>query len=74
LNVRYQTPGGNQTAAAPGKVFQFIYERQSGVKSAVRLKIGAPLGYVWTESKSPLFVYEDEDPNGRIILNLTLER
>lgn len=74
LNLRYQTPGGNQARVSSGKRFRFIFERQSGVGGSLKLILGAPLGYVWTESNSPIFVYEDDDPDARVILDLTLRK
>ncbi|MCP6719848.1 MAG: DUF4012 domain-containing protein [Patescibacteria group bacterium] len=74
LNLRYQTPSGNQVRVSSGKRFRFIFERQSGVKSNLRVTLGAPLGYVWSESNSPIFIYEDEDPDARVILDLTLRK
>jgi len=40
----------------------------------LRLKIGAPLGYKWQESNGPVFDYENDDPDGRIMFNLTLAK
>ncbi len=74
LNIRYQTPSSNQSLPAPGKKFRFIFERQSGVKNSLKLNIGAPLGYKWVESANPIFIYENDDPNARIILDLTLTK
>ncbi len=74
LNLRYQTPDGDQIRMSSGRKFRFIFERQSGVKSDLSVTLGAPLGYVWAESNSPIFIYEDEDPDARVILDLTLRK
>lgn len=74
LNLRYQTPASNQSAPQSGKKFRFIFERQSGVKNSLKVSIGAPLGYRWAESDSLIFVYENDDPDARIILDLTLKK
>ncbi|MBI4034046.1 MAG: DUF4012 domain-containing protein [Candidatus Brennerbacteria bacterium] len=74
LNLRYQTPSGSHSAPAPGKKFRFVFERQSGVKNSLKVNIGAPLGYRWAESQSPVFIYEDADPDARVILDLTLTK
>ena len=74
LNLRYQTPSSNQSSPSVGKKFRFIFERQSGVKNSLKVNVGAPLGYKWAESDGPVFVYENADPEGRIILDLTLSK
>lgn len=52
--------------------YAFIYEKQSGVESALDFLIQAPPGYVWKESKGPLFNYVNEHPPARLELTLTL--
>ncbi|MFH0712331.1 MAG: DUF4012 domain-containing protein [Candidatus Jorgensenbacteria bacterium] len=72
LNLRYQTSSNNQSLPVPDKKFRFIFERQSGVKNSLKVTIGAPLGYQWAEAGGPVFIYEDADPDSRIVLDLTL--
>jgi hypothetical protein len=74
LNLRYQIPAANQGLVYSGKVFRFIFEKQSGVKSPLKIKISAPLGYQWAESKSPIYSYENQNPEKRVILDLTLTK
>lgn len=74
LNLRYESKATTPTVLEAGKPFRYIFERQSGVKSSVKITIGAPLGYVWAESQNPIFIYENEDPDARVILDLTLSR
>ncbi|PIR87101.1 MAG: hypothetical protein COU11_02640 [Candidatus Harrisonbacteria bacterium CG10_big_fil_rev_8_21_14_0_10_49_15] len=52
--------------------YQFIFERQSGVLTSFSYSIEAPEGYVWQESGEQTFTYENDDPPGRLILDLTL--
>ncbi len=74
LNIRYQTPSNNQSLPVSGKKFRFIFERQSGVKNSLKVSISAPLGFRWVESGSSFFIYKDADPDGRVILDLTLSK
>ncbi len=74
LNVRYQTSGDDQTAVTAGKVFTFVFDKQSGVNTHIKISISAPLGYTWVESQSPVFSYENENPESRITLHLTLKK
>jgi len=74
LNLRYQVPSRSDFAISSGEVFQFIFERQSGVKSKIVFKVGAPFGYRWAKNQSAVFTYEEDDPDGLVILNLTLQK
>lgn len=75
LEVRYWIPPPTATPAT-GQIYQFIYEKQSGVSTKLNLKVNAPFGYYWLESGVPVFVknYESQDIPGRLILNLTLQK
>ena len=74
LEMRYQLPASDSQMVSSGKVYTFIFERQSGVKSKIKATISAPLGYKFKESQSPLFTFEDEGGLGRIVIPLTLEK
>lgn len=74
LSVRYQTPEDNQTAIITGRVFTFVFDKQSGVNTRLRVSVSAPLGYTWEESESPIFTYENENPEARVTLLLTLKK
>lgn len=72
LFVRYSTPATDKTHATKGKVFTFVFERQSGVSTKIKATISAPLGYIWEESQGPFFTYEHTNPPARTIVTLTL--
>ena len=74
LSVRYEAPGDNEIMVTTGKIFTFVFDKQSGVNTHLRISISAPLGYTWIESQSPVFSYENEDPESRITLLLTLKK
>ncbi len=74
LSVRYQTPEDTQTATITGRVFMFVFDKQSGVNTRLRISISAPLGYTWKESEGPIFTYENENPESRVTLHLTLKK
>lgn len=67
----YERP--NVLKLEKGSSYQFVYDKQSGVQSGISVSIEAPPGYRWKESKSSIFTFEDEMPEARISLNLTLE-
>ncbi|MFH1192826.1 MAG: hypothetical protein V1656_00710, partial [Candidatus Jorgensenbacteria bacterium] len=73
IEFRYQTPQ-REGAVHEGGMFTFVFERQSGVKSALRAVIAAPVGYAWKESGDTRFTYENADPGKREIVTLTLMR
>ncbi|HXF44339.1 MAG TPA: DUF4012 domain-containing protein [Candidatus Paceibacterota bacterium] len=72
LTIRYQTPRPGNFVLSEGAKFKFVFERQSGVKNGLRAFIGAPLGYEWAESKDALYTYETDDPDARMVIDLTL--
>ncbi len=54
--------------------YQFVFDKQSGVRGGIELSIEAPPGYRWRESQDSIFLYENENPNKRIVLSLTMEK
>ncbi|MEW6617255.1 MAG: DUF4012 domain-containing protein [Patescibacteria group bacterium] len=74
LSVRYQTPGDSEITVSPGKIFTFVFDKQSGVSTHLRISISAPLGYTWIESEGPVFSYENDNPESRVTLLLTLKK
>jgi len=54
------------------KPFTFIYEKQSGVDSALQYQIAAPIGYKWKESDKPVYNFSTENTPARLILELNL--
>ncbi|KKU99035.1 MAG: hypothetical protein UY32_C0008G0026, partial [Candidatus Jorgensenbacteria bacterium GW2011_GWC1_48_8] len=74
LSLSYQTPRPGNFVLGEGSQFRFIFERQSGVQNDLRVTVSAPIGYHWVESGSPAFVYEDNDPDARTIVDLTLAK
>jgi hypothetical protein len=57
----------------PGMVYEFTFEKQSGVKGEYQFEIVAPVGYRWRENKLAVFDYQSNDPPARVTFTLTLE-
>lgn len=75
LHVRYQTPNLlSENPVLLGNTYTFFYERQSGVTTKLSLTFSAPLGFVWKESGSPIYTYENDNPPARVVLPLTLTK
>lgn len=55
-----------------GQVYNFIFERQSGVGGEFDLSIKAPLGYIWRETGKKTFRFSTNDLPARLILKTTL--
>jgi len=72
LKVRYQTTYPHIKVLMPGQKYTFVFEKQSGVKNSLNIRINAPFKYYWQEINSPTFTYQTNDPDKRIIINLTL--
>lgn len=72
LTLRYHTDNTALAPLGPGSKYTFVYERQSGVQTALTADITAPVGYVWKESGTPNYHYTNADPDGRISFDLEL--
>jgi Protein of unknown function (DUF4012) len=62
------------TPPAPGVQYQFVFEKQAGTSRSYSYEIDAPLGYVFAENNLASFDYQSDDPPGRLIVNLTLQK
>jgi hypothetical protein len=71
---RYQAPPLSDFSLESGKPFRFVFDRQSGVRTTLTVTILAPLGYTWAESQSPIFTKNFGDPDGRVVVDLTLAK
>jgi hypothetical protein len=74
LTMRYHTDNTSGSLPADGIVYTFIYERQSGVRSNISVRISAPIGFIWAESGTPNYSYTNNDPEGRVMISLTLKK
>jgi hypothetical protein len=63
-------------SAAPrdGVAYRFVFEKQSGAKSAYHFEIHAPVGFVFAETDSPVYEYDSVDPQGRVVIKLTFSK
>ena len=59
---------------ADGTQYQFIFEKQAGTSRSYDFTIDAPLGYVFAENGLASYEYVSNDPPGRLIINLTLQK
>ncbi len=73
LEMRYQTPYNDPTLVTAGAKFTFIFERQSGVQNSLDVTVNAPFHYVWAETGTGSYHYQTNDPEGRIVITLTLQ-
>ncbi len=74
LALRYETSYANPDIVAPGSIYTFVFEKQSGVENSLTATISAPLGYKWVENGSAVYVYRNNSPDGRAQINLTLAK
>lgn len=61
-------------APADGVAYKFVFEKQAGTARAYKFQINAPVGFVFKENGLPVYEYRSDDPPGRLIVNLTLEK
>ncbi|MBI1960894.1 MAG: DUF4012 domain-containing protein [Candidatus Liptonbacteria bacterium] len=72
--VSFTYEGAIRARIGDGVPYQFVFEKQSGVDGSIAISIEAPVGFRWKESGSPIFSYENGDPDARTILSLTMEK
>ncbi len=72
LEVKYETPANISSSLKPGQVYQFIFDKQSGVDAKLKMAIEAPPGYKWRENQNYIYEYQNDNPPGQLIINLTL--
>ena len=73
LNLKYEIPGIKEFTIDSSKNYQFIFERQSGSPTSLKIQFNAPFGYVWSESKTPVYVFKTDNPEKREFVNIRLE-
>jgi len=59
---------------ADGVQYQFVFEKQAGTTRSYNFEIDAPLGYVFAENGLATYDYISNDPPGRLIIDLTLQK
>lgn len=61
---------------ADGAEYNFVFDKQPGVVGSVHFSITAPAGYIFKESNSPVYEYEEDNDllPGRFAVSLTLEK
>ncbi|MBU6141961.1 DUF4012 domain-containing protein [Patescibacteria group bacterium] len=72
LTMSYEEPAVN--APADGGSYTFIFEKQSGVPSALTYTVTAPQGYLWKESGGRTYRFTAADTPAREIIQLTLQK
>ena len=72
LELKYQTKGEKNFNIEEKKPYILVFEKQSGSRAIINIKITAPLGYIWRESNEPVYVFEREYPDAREIVELHL--
>ncbi len=59
---------------ADGMAYQFVFESQPGVHRSYHFEILAPVGFRFKENNLPIYQMDTDDPAGRVIVPLTLQR
>jgi hypothetical protein len=59
-----------------GMPYDLVFEKQAGSHASVTFTLVAPIGFAWEYAggKDPVYKYEDDDPQGRVIIHLTLRK
>ena len=72
LELKYETPANISSSLKTGQIYQFIFDKQSGVDAKLKMAIEAPPGYKWQENQHYIYEYQNDNPPGQLIINLTL--
>ncbi len=72
LDMRFRDPAVGGFALAPGAVYQFVFDKQSGSETGLTVHVSAPVGYVWKEAGAPVYTADFPSVSKREIVNLTL--
>lgn len=72
LSLSYQISPMEDYKIVAKPVYHFIFEKQSGINSGLNIVFRAPLGYLWEKNNNSVFVYQNNNPGSRIILDLAL--
>jgi hypothetical protein len=72
--VQFEYTHRAYAAPADGVHYQFIFEKQAGSKRSYDFEIDAPLGYVFAENGIATYDYTSDNPPGRLVIDLTLEK
>lgn len=59
---------------ADGVSYQFIFEKQAGTARHYKFEIMAPIGFRFAENGLPVYDYESNNPSGRLVVDLTLQK
>lgn len=71
LELKYDLP--RRAVIQNGAAYQFIFDKQSGVRGSLDYSVTAPPGFVWKESNSRISRFQTDNPKAREVINLTLE-
>ncbi|OGZ02497.1 MAG: hypothetical protein A2430_01695 [Candidatus Liptonbacteria bacterium RIFOXYC1_FULL_36_8] len=71
--IRFEYESGNAINLSAGQKFQFVFDKQSGVKGGLHYEVEAPPGFKWAENNGIVFSYDADDSPKRLILELTLK-
>ena len=72
LEAKYETLATTHRLLKTGQLYQFVFDKQSGVDGKLKVAIEAPSGYKWQESQSYIYEYQNDNPPARLIINLAL--
>ncbi|HUZ92390.1 MAG TPA: DUF4012 domain-containing protein [Candidatus Paceibacterota bacterium] len=59
---------------ADGTSYRFVFEKQPGSERSYTFDVSAPPGFKFAENNLPVYEYQSDDPPGRLVIDLTLEK
>ncbi|TSC51945.1 MAG: Uncharacterized protein LiPW41_712 [Parcubacteria group bacterium LiPW_41] len=64
ISFRYHTDNGIGSGPKEGAIYEFYYDKQSGVSNSLAVSVNAPIGFMWKETNTPVLTYQVDDAKG----------
>jgi len=64
ISFRYHTDNEIGSGLKDGAVYEFYYDKQSGVSNALSVTVNAPIGFIWKETNTPVLTYHVDATKG----------
>jgi len=64
ISFRFHTDNGIGAGPKEGAIYEFYYDKQSGVSNALTVTVNAPIGFVWKETNTPVLTFSTDNAKG----------
>ncbi|MFA5870488.1 MAG: DUF4012 domain-containing protein [Candidatus Paceibacterota bacterium] len=64
ISFRFHTDNGIGAGPKEGAIYEFYYDKQSGVSNSLSVTVNAPIGFIWKETNTPVLTFSTDDAKG----------